>query len=58
MITEEHCRSYLRFVRRDGKLILQQKWWITTYEEESHIDAGWPESQRVEWRDIPIEEQP
>lgn len=41
---QEQPTPMLRFVRKDGKLILQQMWQITTLN-----------SQTSDWRDVPIE---
>lgn len=45
--TEERCTPMLRFVRKDGKLVLQQMWQII-----SRTDMA------SDWRDVPIEEIP
>lgn len=47
--TQEAPTSLLRFVERDGKRILQQRWAITSY-TVNDIPLG----QVGEWRDIPL----
>jgi hypothetical protein len=50
--TSEAPTMFLRFVMRDGKRILQQKWASQT------IDArGWVVGGTEAWRDIPLEEE-
>jgi hypothetical protein len=43
---EEFPTTYLRFVKRDGKFILQCKWIVRTW-----ID------QTEDWRDVPVESE-
>lgn len=40
----------LRFVEREGKRILQQRWAITSYLQTTSTTLG----QRGEWRDVPL----
>lgn len=42
----EEPSAVLRFVERDGKRILQQKWFVSTLT-----------SHESEWRDIPLESE-
>lgn len=51
----EEATSQLRFVRRDGKMILQQ-WWIVQKWMESEHCAGYSHPY-LEWRDVPLVEE-
>lgn len=42
--------AHLRFVEREGKRILQQRWQVTTYYEPAHT----PADIHREWRDVPL----
>jgi hypothetical protein len=48
--TEPTC--LLRFVLRDGKRILQQRWRSTRYDSDGNCYMG------SEWRDVPLEATP
>jgi hypothetical protein len=50
-VTVRGCAPQLRFVKRDGKLILQQQWQVKTLENRVPI------SVTTEWRDIPVAEE-
>lgn len=45
--------SYLRFVERDGRRILQQRWAVTSYLGTTHSPIG----KHGEWRDVPVEDE-
>jgi hypothetical protein len=47
--TKTEPTHWLRFVEREGKRILQQRWAVTTY------DSDWvPTGIHGEWRDVPL----
>lgn len=46
---QEAPTAFLRFIERDGKRILQQRWAITTYDNDAR-----PTGQHGEWRDVPL----
>jgi hypothetical protein len=47
--TLESPTPYLRFVEREGKRILQQRWAVTTY-DAMHVAKG----VHGVWRDVPF----
>ncbi len=50
--TRSEPTVWLRFVEREGKRILQQRWSVTTHDKDYN-----PTDRRGEWRDVPLNDE-
>ena len=46
--SDEHPNGFMRFVERDGVRILQQQWFLRSFEGKEIVQGA------NEWRDVPL----